>query len=124
MQINPVAVYGILDTLQIPPGKYLLQSAAGSAFGRMLISLAKVTSPAMGQSQMHAVSRRATAQPHSARVLCGRSGPVNLCHQPAAAACAYDRVMMTASFPRQVRGVKTINVVRRSEQVAELLALG
>ena len=25
---------------------------------------------------------------------------------------------------RQVRGVKTINVVRRSEQVAELLALG
>ena len=47
MQINPVAVYGILDTLQIPPGKYLLQSAAGSAFGRMLISLAKVTSLAV-----------------------------------------------------------------------------
>ena len=46
LQINPVAVYGILDTLQIPPGKYLLQSAAGSAFGRMLISLAKVTGPA------------------------------------------------------------------------------
>ena len=44
VQINPVAVYGILDTLQIPSGKYLLQSAAGSAFGRMLISLAKVTS--------------------------------------------------------------------------------
>lgn len=64
VQINPVAVYGILDTVQIPPGKYLLQSAAGSAFGRMLIALAKV------------------------------------------------------------RGVHTINVVRRSEQIPELLALG
>ncbi len=54
----------MLETVAIPPGKYLLQSAAASAFGRMLISLAKS------------------------------------------------------------RGIRTINVVRRSDQVEELLALG
>ncbi len=59
-----MAVYGALEMMQVPEGAYLLQSAAASAFGRMLISLAKA------------------------------------------------------------RGIRTINVVRRSEQVAELLDLG
>lgn len=51
LQINPVAVYGILDTVQIPPGKYLLQSAAGSAVGRMLIALAKVRQLTIGKTK-------------------------------------------------------------------------
>ncbi len=59
-----MAVYGLLDSVAIPDGKYLLQTAAASAFGRMVISLAKS------------------------------------------------------------RGIRTINIVRRSEQVAELKALG
>jgi len=64
LQINPVAVYGALDVMQVPRGAYLLQSAAASAFGRMMISLART------------------------------------------------------------RGIRTINVVRRSDQRAELLDLG
>lgn len=34
-------VYGFLEVLRIPPGEYLLQSAAGSVLGRQLIALAK-----------------------------------------------------------------------------------
>jgi NADPH-dependent curcumin reductase CurA len=63
LQINPVAVYGILDTLQVPTGKYLLQSAAGSAFGRMLISLAKVSGvQAAGVPDNSGISRRSASQ--------------------------------------------------------------
>jgi NADPH:quinone reductase-like Zn-dependent oxidoreductase len=62
--INPWTVHGILSDLKIPKGEYVLQTAAGSTFGRQLIKLAK--------------------------------------HW----------------------GIKTINVVRRKEQKAELKALG
>ncbi|KAK9829662.1 hypothetical protein WJX72_007192 [[Myrmecia] bisecta] len=39
--INPVTVYGMLDTLQVPKGEYLLQTAAGSTLGREMIAYAK-----------------------------------------------------------------------------------
>eukprot|EP01018_Ginkgo_biloba_P003551 Gb_16896 [translate_table: standard] len=39
--INPWTVYGMLHDLSIPPGKYLLQTAAGSVLGRQCIQLAK-----------------------------------------------------------------------------------
>lgn len=39
--INPWTLYGMLLDLQIPKGKYLLQTAAGSVLGRQLIQLAK-----------------------------------------------------------------------------------
>jgi hypothetical protein len=74
MQINPVAVYGILDTLQIPPGKYLLQSAAGSAFGRMLISLAKVIGCAgRGSCPHQSPSSQCALQRESATTVAGPS---------------------------------------------------
>jgi hypothetical protein len=63
-QVNPVTAFGMLDDLEIPEDKYVLQTAAGSVLGRMFIALAKR------------------------------------------------------------KGVKTINVVRRSAQKDELLALG
>ncbi|KAK9830034.1 hypothetical protein WJX72_009314 [[Myrmecia] bisecta] len=62
--INPMTVCGLFETLSIPQGEWLLQTAAGSVLGRIAIAYAK--------------------------------------H----------------------RGIKTINVVRRSEQKEELLALG
>ncbi|KAK9909308.1 hypothetical protein WJX75_000309 [Coccomyxa subellipsoidea] len=62
--VNPVTAFGFLETLKVPQGEYLLQTAAGSTIGRILITLAKL------------------------------------------------------------RGVKTINVVRRKEQVQELLDIG
>ncbi|EIE20823.1 NAD(P)-binding protein [Coccomyxa subellipsoidea C-169] len=62
--INPVTAYGFLETLKVPEGEYLLQTAAGSAIGRQLIVMAKL------------------------------------------------------------RGVKTINLVRRKEQAQELLDIG
>jgi len=39
--INPWTMYGMLLDLQIPKGKYLLQTAAGSVIGRQRIQLAK-----------------------------------------------------------------------------------
>lgn len=39
--VNPVAVYGMFDELQIPKGEYLLQTAAGSVLGRQVIQYAK-----------------------------------------------------------------------------------
>lgn len=63
-QVNPVTAYGILETLKVPEGGWLLQTAAGSVLGRLVIALA------------------------------------------------------------QQRGIKTMNVVRRSAQKQELLDLG
>ena len=63
-QSNPLTAVAMLDALAIPQGEYVIQTAAGSCFGRLFITLAK--------------------------------------H----------------------RGVKTINIVRRSAQKAELLKLG
>ena len=62
--VNPVSVIGMLDQLAAPAGEFVLQSAAGSTLGRLLIAVA---------------------------------------HK---------------------RGVKTINIVRRAEQAAELKAIG
>jgi len=39
--INPVTCVGMLDELSIPQGEYLLQTAAGSVLGRMLIQICK-----------------------------------------------------------------------------------
>ena len=62
--VNPVTVVGLLEELAVPPGEYVIQSAAGSTLGRQLITLAKK------------------------------------------------------------QGIKTINLVRRAEQAAELKAIG
>jgi NADPH:quinone reductase-like Zn-dependent oxidoreductase len=62
--VDVSAAYGLVEDIDVPEGKYLLQTAAGSVLGRIVIALA----------------RR--------------------------------------------RDVKTINVVRRSEQKEELLLLG
>lgn len=64
LQVNPCTAFGMLDDLDVPPDKYVLQTAAGSVLGRMFIALAKR------------------------------------------------------------KGVKTINIVRRSAQEEELLGLG
>ena len=40
-QVNPVSAAGMLDVLQVPQGKYVLQSAANSVLGRQFIQLAK-----------------------------------------------------------------------------------
>lgn len=39
--INPWAVFGMLSDLQVPKGEYVLQTAAGSVLGRLVIQLAK-----------------------------------------------------------------------------------
>lgn len=62
--LSVLAAFGLVDDMSVPEGKWLLQTAAGSVLGRILIAIAKK------------------------------------------------------------RGVKTINVVRRSEQKQELLDLG
>jgi NADPH:quinone reductase-like Zn-dependent oxidoreductase len=62
--INPVTAYAMLEELNLKPGEWLLQTAAASTLGKMVIALAKK------------------------------------------------------------KGVKTINTVRRSEQVSELKLLG
>jgi NADPH-dependent curcumin reductase CurA len=36
-----VAVYRMIQILQVPKGEYVIQSAAASVFGRMFIQLAK-----------------------------------------------------------------------------------
>ena len=40
-QINPFTAYGLLETAAPPAGSWIIQSAAGSVLGRMLIALAK-----------------------------------------------------------------------------------
>jgi NADPH:quinone reductase-like Zn-dependent oxidoreductase len=62
--INPTTAYGMIQTLDVPKGEWLLQSAAGSVVGRTTIAIAKR------------------------------------------------------------KGIRTINLVRRREQVQELLDLG
>jgi len=62
--VNPATAYGLLDASNAQPGEWVLQTAAGSSLGRVLIRLAKI------------------------------------------------------------KGIKTINIVRRAEQVADLKALG
>ena len=47
--------YGFLEVLQVPEGKWLLQAAAGSTLGRLLIALAK----ARGVRTINLVRRRA-----------------------------------------------------------------
>ncbi|KXN71462.1 NAD(P)-binding protein [Conidiobolus coronatus NRRL 28638] len=61
---NPVTAYGILDKLNAPKGEYIVQSAAASSLGRVIIGFAKA------------------------------------------------------------RGLKTINLVRRKEQIDDLKAIG
>jgi NADPH:quinone reductase-like Zn-dependent oxidoreductase len=61
---NPVTAYGLLDKLNAPKGEYIVQSAAASSLGRILIQFAKA------------------------------------------------------------RGLKTINLVRRKEQIGDLKAIG
>ncbi|KXN71461.1 NAD(P)-binding protein [Conidiobolus coronatus NRRL 28638] len=61
---NPVTAYGLLDKLNAPKGEYIVQSAAASSLGRILIQFAKA------------------------------------------------------------RGLKTINLVRRKEQIDDLKAIG
>ena len=39
--VNPFTVIGLLDELKVPPGEFLLQTAAGSVLGRQLIQVAK-----------------------------------------------------------------------------------
>ena len=39
--INPMTVRGIFDSLNVPKGEWLLQSAAGSVLGRQVIQMAK-----------------------------------------------------------------------------------
>eukprot|EP00897_Mesotaenium_endlicherianum_P004601 jgi/Mesen1/4169/ME000219S03298 len=39
--INPWTVVGLVDSLQVPKGEYLLQNAAASALGRQLVQYAK-----------------------------------------------------------------------------------
>eukprot|EP01112_Ceratiomyxa_fruticulosa_P009260 TRINITY_DN2413_c0_g1_i1.p1 TRINITY_DN2413_c0_g1~~TRINITY_DN2413_c0_g1_i1.p1 ORF type:complete len:347 (+),score=86.56 TRINITY_DN2413_c0_g1_i1:127-1167(+) len=39
--VNPVTVWGMLDRLKIPKGKFLIQNAAGSTLGRQLIQVCK-----------------------------------------------------------------------------------
>jgi NADPH:quinone reductase-like Zn-dependent oxidoreductase len=62
--VNPVTAYTMLDKINAPKGEYIIQSAAGSVLGRILIQFAKA------------------------------------------------------------RGLKTINLVRRKEQIQELKAIG
>lgn len=56
--INPVTVYGMLKELAVPKGQWLLQTAAGSALGRQVISLAKH----YGFKTINVVRRSAQAQ--------------------------------------------------------------
>lgn len=39
--LNPMTVIGMLDELEVPRGKYLLQSAGGSQLGKKLVQIAK-----------------------------------------------------------------------------------
>ncbi|KAK9840389.1 hypothetical protein WJX74_009098 [Apatococcus lobatus] len=39
--VNPITAYGLLEALAVPKGEWLLQTAAGSVLGRLLITLAK-----------------------------------------------------------------------------------
>lgn len=39
--INPTTAYAMLDTLQVPKGEWMLQTAAGSVVGRCTIAIAK-----------------------------------------------------------------------------------
>ena len=39
--VNPMTVRGFFDVLKVPKDEYLLQSAAGSVLGRMVIQMAK-----------------------------------------------------------------------------------
>lgn len=41
LQINPVTAYGMIKVVAVPQGEHLLQTAATSAVGKMVISLAK-----------------------------------------------------------------------------------
>ena len=40
-QVNPCTAFGMMDDLAVPKGEWLLQSAAGSVLGRMVIALGK-----------------------------------------------------------------------------------
>jgi NADPH:quinone reductase-like Zn-dependent oxidoreductase len=50
--------YGFLEVLQVPEGEWLLQTAAGSTLGRMLIALAKLR----GVRTLNVVRRKAQAK--------------------------------------------------------------
>ncbi|KAK9916376.1 hypothetical protein WJX75_001994 [Coccomyxa subellipsoidea] len=39
--VNPVTAYGLVEDIAVPEGKWLLQTAAGSVLGRIVIALAK-----------------------------------------------------------------------------------
>eukprot|EP00271_Cylindrocystis_brebissonii_P021981 TRINITY_DN8201_c0_g1_i1.p1 TRINITY_DN8201_c0_g1~~TRINITY_DN8201_c0_g1_i1.p1 ORF type:complete len:409 (-),score=40.21 TRINITY_DN8201_c0_g1_i1:537-1763(-) len=39
--VNPITAYGMLEDFAAPPGEYIVQTAAGSAVGRLVIALAK-----------------------------------------------------------------------------------
>eukprot|EP00026_Physarum_polycephalum_P012293 Phypoly_transcript_12587.p1 GENE.Phypoly_transcript_12587~~Phypoly_transcript_12587.p1 ORF type:complete len:356 (-),score=66.88 Phypoly_transcript_12587:32-1099(-) len=88
---NPLTVVAMVKDLNVPSGsgEYLVQSAAGSALGRIMIQYAKVRTE-------------------------GKNQPCNLflCQQP---------FEVEGS---EAKGFKTINIVRRDEQVEELKQLG
>ena len=82
-------MYGFLEVLQIPPGSYMLQSAAGSVLGRQLIALAKhrgirtinlVRRPEQKQELLDLGCVRLSSKHSTSPVPCMRSGPTQGSH--------------------------------------------
>ena len=95
-----------MEDIAVPQGKWLLQTAAGSVLGRM------VRPPLWLTLSFGAIARHSWG--HTSRTGKGVAS--------VGAACVLSRAQVIALAKK--RGVKTINVVRRSEQKQELLDLG
>lgn len=112
-QINTAAVVGAPDVLDISSGQYLLQSSAVAGFrfpGRNPVSFSLPGQFPMQINPLAVVGALDTLDISPGQYLL-----------QSAAGSAFGRMMISLA---KSRGIRTINVVRRAEQVPELLALG
>jgi hypothetical protein len=120
-----VTVVGMLEELAVPAGEYLLQTAAGSVLGRQMIQVGRSFTPALPAAATLVYSACPAALQGSRR---RRRRAAARCTVPSLSIrrCAHSRPTRAASCAQVAkhRGIKTINVVRRQELVAELKALG
>ena len=112
--VNPVTVVGMLAVLDIPKGGWLLQTAAGSVLGRQMIQVGCMV------GRTACVSGRCPGVWVAGLLGCRR------CFRsyPGIFLIGHELHTMCTLQLAKHQGVKTINMVRRAEQAAELLALG
>ncbi len=133
--VNPATALGLFKTLAVPRGEWMLQTAAGSVLGapcwQVTVCPMGTRRRTAGRCELQAVRLRNATRVTAQSQLTDALAPPCVHEQPQEQGHSARLALIEAVPPGRMliaiakrAGVRTINVVRRSEQREELLALG